>query len=232
MTTTPTTLRRLTITDIDRIRALHATAGRDLPPGFIRRKTDAQMCGYLDGTNGVAYGILDGGALAAMGLLRIPTGGSRAGGPPFPLVPPDDWPFHACFLEHTMVHPRARGRGYQRALLEARLRYAAGTTMRWTCGGVRLLTVASWRNLLAAGRVIAGIRRDPGYAVIGLLRAVDGRSLTAPAGDETAVAIDDVVGHERALADGRVGVRMATDGTVRYRPYGRAATSAAAVTAP
>jgi GNAT superfamily N-acetyltransferase len=225
------TLRRLTISDIDRIRTLHATAGRDLPPGFIRRKTDAQMCGYLDGTNGVAYGILDGGMLAAMGLLRIPTGASRAGGPPFPLVPPEDWPFHACFLEHTMVHPRARGRGLQRTLLDARLRYAAGTTMRWTCGGVRLLNVASWKNLLSAGMVIAGIRRDPGYAVIGLLRAVDGRPLTAHAGDELAVAIDDVAGHERALADGRVGARIAVDGTVRYRPYGPAIVTASAASA-
>jgi GNAT superfamily N-acetyltransferase len=222
------TLRRLTISDIDRIRTLHATAGRDLPPGFIRRKTDAQMCGYLDGTDGVAYGILDGGKLVAMGLLRIPTGAPRAGGAPFPLVPPEDWPFRACFLEHTMVHPRARGRGHQRTLLEARLRYAAGTTMRWTCGGVRLLNLASWRNLLAAGMVIAGVRRDPGYAVIGLLRAVDGRPLTASPGDELAVAIGDVTGHERALADGRVGVRMATDGTVRYRPYGPAIAASAA----
>jgi hypothetical protein len=204
--------------DIGRIQSLQAAVG-DVPDGFLRPKTDADVCGYLDGTDGVAYGLVEDGDLIGLGLLRIPTGPHAFTGPPFPLVPADDWPLRACFLEHGMVHPRARGRGHQRALLDARLRYAATTAMRWTCAGVRLANVASWRNLLASGLVIAGIRFDPGFPVIGLLRACDGRSLAAPAGDEVRVAIDDAAGHEAALAQGRVGVRIADDGTVRYRPH-------------
>lgn len=214
-----TTLRRLTISDVGRVQALQATVARDLPPGFLRPKTDAEVCAYLDGTDGVAYGLVDGATFAAIGLLRIPTGARAMTGPPFPLVPPDDWPWRACFLEHAMVHPDARGLGYQRALLDARLGYAARTAMRWTCAGVRLDNVASWRNLLAAGLVIAGIRFDLDAPVIGLLRACDGTSLAAPAGDETVVAIDDDAGHRAALGDGRVGVRIASDGSVRYRRY-------------
>lgn len=214
-----TTLRRLAITDIGRLHALQAASIGDLPPGFVRPKRDVEMCGYLDGTHGVAYGVLDAGDIVAMALLRIPTGGQACVGPAFPLVPAEDWPHRACFLEHAMVHPRARGRGHQRALLDVRLRYAATTAMHWVCGGVRLDNVVSWRNLLAAGLVVTGIRTDPGFPVLGLLRACDGTSLTASAGDETVVAIDDVAGHRAALDDGRVGVRVASDGTVRYRPF-------------
>ncbi len=201
------------------VQALQAVVVGTLPPGYLRPKTDAEVCRYLDGTNGVAYGVFAGPRLAAMGLLRIPTRPDAYGRLRFPLIPGDDWPLRACFLEHAMVHPDDRGRGHQRALLDARLRYAAATSMRWTCGGVRLHNVVSWRNLLRAGMVIAGIRFDLGYPVIGLLRACDGTALAAPSGDEVCVAVEDAAGHEAALRAGRVGARIAEDGTVRYRPH-------------
>lgn len=204
---------------MQRVQTLEAAVLRTLPDGFLRPKTDADVCGYLDGTHGVAYGVFDAAGLAAMGLLRIPTGPQASAAPPFPLVPAEDWPIRACFLEHGMVRPDARGRGHQRALLDARVRYAATTTMRWICGGVLLGNVVSWRNLLGAGMVIAGIRFDAGVPVIGLLRACDGTGLAASSADEVRVDVEDAAGHDGALRAGRVGVRIAADGTVRYRTH-------------
>lgn len=60
MQTTPTpTIKRLTITDMRHVEALQAVVGT-LPPGFLRSKTNAEVCGHLDGTNGVAYGVFEG----------------------------------------------------------------------------------------------------------------------------------------------------------------------------
>jgi GNAT superfamily N-acetyltransferase len=216
-TTTFPQLQRLTIADLAEVASLYEVVAARLPTGFIRAKRTHELAAYLDGTEGVAYGIASGAGLAAVSLLRLPVVAHPNGGPPFPLVPATDWPLHACFLENAMVRPEARGRGYQRALLDVRLAHAASAGMRWVCGGVRLRNVVSWRNLLATGMVIAGIRFDPGYPVIGVLRATNGMALASDPGDCILVDVDDSARHQAALAAGYVGARVAGDGRVVYQ---------------
>lgn len=82
-----------------------------------------------------------------------------------------------------MVRPAARGRGHQGTLLDARIAHAASAKMRWICSGVHLQNSLSWANLLAKGMVIAGIRFDYGYPVIGLLRALEAPRLVSNSSD-------------------------------------------------
>lgn len=65
----------------------------------------------------VTYGIVEGAALLTMSLLRVPDENHPNNGLPFPLVPGEEAAL-LCFLENTMVVPAARGRGYQRILLD------------------------------------------------------------------------------------------------------------------
>lgn len=210
-------VRQLTVADLTDIVDLQETVTAGLPVGFIRAKTESELRGYLDGTLGVAYGIVEGAALLAMALLRIPNESHPNAGLPFPLVPEADWPLHACFLENTMVLPAARGRGYQRTLLDARLFHATSPKMKWICAGVHLQNSVSWTNLLAEGMVIAGIRFDPGYPVIGLLASSDASALASDASDQVLVSTRDHARHQAVLQDGYIGVRLASDGAVIYQ---------------
>jgi ribosomal protein S18 acetylase RimI-like enzyme len=202
--------------DLAAINALHAAAG-PLPPGFLQPKTDAELLARLAGQQGAAHGIFLDGRLAACALLRLPDPAHPNPPPGFPLVPPADWPLLACGMEHALVHPEARGRGLQRALLAARLEHAARMGMRWAFAGVRLANQASWRNLLRAGFAIAGQRHDFGAALLGLLRPVTA-PLATGADDARRVAPQDAAGHDAALAAGLVGVALDLAGDVIYRP--------------
>jgi hypothetical protein len=132
-------------------------------------------------------------------------------------VPEDDWPLYACFLENTMVLPAARGRDYQRILLDIRFSHAASTKMRWVCAGVQFRNFVSWANLLAKGMAIVGMRFDLGYPVIGLLRSLDARALTHDSSDQVSIRAHDLSQHQAALQDGYIGVRLASDGAVIYQ---------------
>jgi GNAT superfamily N-acetyltransferase len=233
-------VRQLTVADLTDIIELQEAVTAGLPVGFIRSKTESELLAYLDGTLGVAYGvvergIVEGAALLAMALLRIPDENHPNNGLPFPLVPAEDWPLCACFLENTMVLPAARGRGYQRTLLDARLSRAASAKMRWICAGVQLQNSVSWANLLAEGMAIAGIRFDPGYPVIGVLGSFDAL-LTSDPSDQVSVRAHDHTGHQAALQDGYIGVGLARDGAVLYQRLSshgvRGTTSEADVRAP
>lgn len=210
---------RLTPDDLPAVVALCDAVAAPLPAGFIRAKSPDDLRGYLDGRLGAAYGVVECGALVAVSLLRVPAATHPNEGPAFPLVPETDWPLHACFLENAMVRPEARGRGHQRALLDVRLAQAASAGMRWVCGGVQLRNRVSWRNLLALGMVIAGIRFDLGAPVIGVLRSVDGTAPGSDQRDRVVVGADDADRHQATLAAGYVGVRVTGDGVVyqRYR---------------
>jgi len=207
---------RLTRDDLAAMLALQAVVATGLPAGFVRPKAERDLAGYLDGRLGAAYGILEGGALSAMAVVRIPCERHPNGEPRFRHVPEPDWPCHACFLESTMVLPAFRGLGYQRALIEARMAEAALAAMRWVCAGVRLENQKSWANLLAGGMVIADIRLDPGFPVIALLRPCPGRELSPDSADQLMVAALDHTQHEAALAAGYVGVRLLGADVVIY----------------
>lgn len=70
-------------------------------------------------------------------------------------------------------------------------------------------------NLLAEGMVIAGIRFDPGYPVIGLLRSFGPLALRSDASDQVSVSAHEPSQHQAALHGGYIGVRLA-DGVVIY----------------
>jgi GNAT superfamily N-acetyltransferase len=212
-------MRRLAVPDLAEVVAIQEAVTAALPQGYVRKKSEADLREYLDGSVGLAYGIGAPAALQAMSLLRVPSRRhpNLVGGPPFPIVPPADWPLQAGFVENTLVLPEARGRGHQRALLDRRLADAEAAGMRWLCGGGHLENVASWRNLLARGFVVAGIRLDYGFPVIGLLYAFDPRALASNAGDALRAPLRDVAMHEAALAGGYVGVSVDPDDTIVYQ---------------
>jgi hypothetical protein len=210
-------VRLLSLGDLRDVVELQAAVTAGLPPGFVRAKCESDLRSYLDGTRGIACGVGCGGELLGAALLRVPRSGDPNRGAPFPLVPAEDWPHRACFLESAMVRPDARGRGYQRALFEIRREQASRVAMRWICAGVRLENEVSWRNLLARGLAIVGIRFDLGGPVIGLLRSCDGSAPACAPGDEQTVAVDDAARHEAVLADGYLGVGLTADRQVIYR---------------
>jgi ribosomal protein S18 acetylase RimI-like enzyme len=207
----------LTPDDLMRMLRLQLVIGMHSPPGFFRAKSERDLYAYLDGTAGRAFGVVQGEELLATALLRIPGPERPNAGPPFPHVPVVDWPRHAAFLENAMVHPSARGRGYQRLLLEARFSHAAECGMRWVCAGVHLKNSVSWSNLLAQGMLIAGLRLDSGYPVLGLLGTVNAHGLPVNLVDQMHVSSYDHLQHQAALQNGYVGARLAPNGAVVYQ---------------
>lgn len=222
-------VKRLASGEAHAVLALQSAVAAGLPPGFLFPKTEAEFRAYLDGSLGGVWGIVEGGALLAAALLRVPDEARPNPAPRFRLVPEEDWPLHACFLQNSMVLPAARGRGYQRALLGVRLAHAAACGMRWACAGISLQNRVSWANLLAEGMVIADMRLDLGHPIIGLLRATDPSALASDADQRRTVHADDPAQHQAALRDGHVGVRLASDRSVIYQrlssPAARAASS-------
>jgi GNAT superfamily N-acetyltransferase len=205
-------VKQLATADLADVVDLQAEVTAGLPAGFVWAKDEDRLRGYLDGRLGAAYGIVEGAALVAMALLRLPDPAHPNPGPRLRLVPEEDWPLRACFLENAMVRPAARGRGHQRALIEARLAHAASTGTRWACTGVRLRNAASWANLLAKGMVIADSRLDLGPPILGLLVPLqDPKALALDANDRRSVDARDHAGHRRALEAGYVGVRASAD---------------------
>jgi hypothetical protein len=210
-------VRQLTLADLPAMVALREAVNAKVPAGFLRSKTESEIRAYLDGTHGVAYGIVEGSALLAVSLLRVPDENHPNAGLPFPLVPEEEWSLRACFLENTMVLPAARGRGYHRILLDARLCHAASAEMRWICAGIHLQNSLSWANLLARGMAIAGIRCDLDYPIIRLLSSCDAVALTSDSSDQVSISPQDPSQHQAALQDGYIGVRLASDGAVIYQ---------------
>jgi GNAT superfamily N-acetyltransferase len=209
-------VRRLSLADLPALIELRATVMAGLPPGFVWPRTEAQLRAYLDGA-GAAFGVSGSdGALDACALLRFPGAGRANPTPAFPLVPGADWPLRACGLEGTVVRPAVRGRGLQRALVDARLACAAQAGMRWTCAGVRLENAVSWANLLARGLAIVGMRSDPGYPILGLLRPLGPRALWTDPGDRVLVGVADAARHRAVLDAGYIGVRLEADESVAY----------------
>jgi len=211
-------MRRLAPADLGDVVALQDAVTAVLPQGYVRRMSDGDLRAFLDGSAGLAYGYGAPGALVCMSFLKIPSARHpNPGGMPFPIVPAEDWERHAGFVANTLVLPEARGRGYQRALLDRRLVDAKAAGMRWLCGGAHLENVVSWRNLVARGFVVAGMRRDYGFPVIGLLYGYDPAALAADPDDALRIPLRDLSAHEAAFAKGYVGVGIDADGSLVYQ---------------
>ena len=90
-------VRQLTLADLPAMVALREAVNAKVPAGFLRSKTESEIRAYLDGTHGVAYGIVEGSALLAVSLLRVPDENHPNAGLPFPLVPEEEWSLWACF---------------------------------------------------------------------------------------------------------------------------------------
>ena len=179
--------------------ALQSAVAADLPPHFLRAKSEDDLRGYLDGRLGVAFGIFDRDAMLATALLRLPGADhpNPKSEPPFPLVPEADWPHRAAFLENAMVLPATAG-------------------IQWVCAGASLRNEASWRNLLAEEMTIVGLV-DRAVPMLGLLMAFDTDTPATDPDDRLSVAAQDRAGHQAALGHGYVGVSLAPNGTVTYR---------------
>jgi GNAT superfamily N-acetyltransferase len=211
-------VRQLAMPDMLDVFDLEGSVAALAPQGFIRPKDDGEVHGYLDGTLGAAYGVVDGMGLSAVSLLRLPSEAHANGGlTPFPRVPAEHWQHHVAFSENTMVRRAARGRGYQRMLLDARIDHAERAGMKWVCSGVHLDNVVSWSNLMAKGMAIVGIRVDYGYPVIGLLKGFQPGALASDPTDHVLVSLADAKRHEAVLDAGYVGVQPIGDTVVYQR---------------
>jgi predicted GNAT superfamily acetyltransferase len=213
-------LRRLSPADADAIHDLQRDVTATLQEGFLRFKEEYEQAMYLDGTVGAAFGIFDGEKLSAMALVRIPSVEHPNHLEPLPrIMPKADWPLHTAILENAMVAPHARGRGYQRALVDARVAYARKAGMRWIGGGARVGNVVSWRNLLASGLAIVGLRVNGGNAFIGLLKSMEQDALRSNLTNRRLVPAHDTDAHLRALEAGYVGTQLTSYGFVVYQLY-------------
>jgi hypothetical protein len=213
-----TRTRLLTAADLLAAIALQRHVESDLPAGFIRGKTEAELAAYLGGAAGVAYGICSGDTLLAIGLLRLPDRQHPLSGECFPFVPETDWPLRAAMLEHAMVLPSARRSGYQQALICARIAHAKRCAgVRWICAGVQLANAASWRNLMRSGMVLVKSRTQAGRTLLALLMSLDDAVLHTRPSDQRWVIEQDAKGHAAALGAGYFGVRPGLGGTVIYQ---------------
>lgn len=166
-------VERLGPDDFAALLALYEEVAASLPTGRLQRRDAANVASYLGGGFGGAFGIRQQGRLVAAGLLGAPRTNPRLALPPFPGIPPADWPAQVALAESAVVLSAARGRGYQRALLQARIAAARAQGRRWICSGVHLANLPSWRNLLASGFRVAGVSRALGEPIAGLLLRLD-----------------------------------------------------------
>jgi predicted GNAT superfamily acetyltransferase len=209
--------RQLVMADFDAVSALQNEVAAATPSGFLRVKTVAEINAFLNGEIGAGFGIFNNTRLLAMGFIRTSMADHPYQGPPFPRVPKEDWPNNSAFLENTIVAPTARGRGFQRALIDLRTAHAKAAGARLVCSGAHLGNKISWRNLLASGMAIVGIRVTNGQAVIGLLKSFDDNALRSSITNLRLVAADDTDGHLDAMERGYIGKRMTTWGYVVYQ---------------
>jgi hypothetical protein len=209
-------IQRLMPADLEAVLQLYAEEAPGVPPDHLDPRSAEELAGYLDGSTGRAFGVRDGRRIDAVGLLRLPEATAFAGQPPFPYVPPADWPQLSAFAESTLVRSAARGRGHQRALIKARTVAAEAAGRRWLCAAAHPENRTSWVNLLKSGFVLVGFRQEPQLR-LGFLRPLGGASLALRPETQRRIELADRDGHAGALAEGLVGVALGSDGTLLYR---------------
>ena len=209
--------RQLTLEDLDAIRVLRRDVKATLSADLLQLKDEHELIAYLNATKGAAFGVFDNNVLSAMALIHIPSAKYPNMLPPLPHLPKLDCALHTAVLENDMVAPGARGRGYQRMLVNMRVAHARASGMRWVGAGSRLGNVISWRNLLASGMAIVALRVNNGQAVIGLLRPLQIDAIQSSIINRRLVAVHDADGHLHALEHGYIGTRLTTTGFVVYQ---------------
>jgi GNAT superfamily N-acetyltransferase len=215
------TTRMLSTSDFDAAVTLQRNVATSVPAGYVRLKDERELLAYLNGEVGVAFGIFDDDVLLATALVRIPSPEHPNAPEMLPRVlPASDWPQHTAILENALVAPRARGGGYQRLLLASRIEYAKAVGMRWIGGGSRFENIFSWRNMLAFGMTIVGVRVHEGNAYMGLLKPIEQNdALPVSAKDLRLVPTQHAKEHIRALDANYVGTRLTSFGCVVYQRY-------------
>jgi GNAT superfamily N-acetyltransferase len=217
----PVDVRQLERGDMLRIARLTAAVRADVPQGYLRDKPQDELLGYLNGTRGVAFGVIEAENLVAMALLKIPSEPYPNDiSDPFPFIEPEHWRVGTAMLEYAMVLPSARGRGLQRRLMQARLNQAAAAHMQWACTGMVFRNTVSFTNALRCGMTIVGTRVNGNVPVIGLLKpltALVSEQLRTDANDELHVSMQDFAQHVAALNRGYLGIGVTRAGVVRYQ---------------
>lgn len=153
-------LRTLTLADLNEVLQLQQIVLSKTPPDYVRPRSPRELAGFLEGRQGAAVGILEHDALVAMSLLILPDGktptesldagiekrgvsiaaGLRA------RLSEEDWGFSTAFLSNALVHPAARGRGYHRSMLGARLNGPGDTVVyRKLLADAATMRSARWR---------------------------------------------------------------------------------------
>jgi GNAT superfamily N-acetyltransferase len=202
-------LRTLRGRDLARVLQLQQAVLPTVQPGHMRLRGPDELATYLNGTAGLGFGVVEGDALVAMTLLRVPGARRPSAGAPYPRVPPADWPLDTAMVEGILVHPAARGRGHQRALV-ARCRDAAATIgMRWLCAAVHAGNEISLRNMLRVGFAATGVRQIAPGPMLALLMAADGTPLATDPDDEAHCDLHDPDDLQACFAQGYTGLAVA-----------------------
>jgi RimJ/RimL family protein N-acetyltransferase len=191
---------------IDEIEALHAKALAALPdPSLVRPETRAFFERILAG-EGEVIGARENGRLVAYGILQFVL---EVDDDPRSLASFDEAPI--VKLAGAAVAPGWRGQGLQRELIRRRVARAAERGCLQLYATAAPGNVASWRNLLGCGFVIAALLRRYG----GLLRylLVSGETLAPRLGVCRAeiLRLEDQHGQAAALAAGRRGIAAVQD---------------------
>lgn len=204
-----TLLRTLRRPDLAQVLRLQQAVLPTVPSGHMRLRGPEELASYLDGSAGLAFGVVEGDALVALTLLRVPGARRPSAGAPYPRVPPADWPLETAMVEGMLVHPAARGRGHQRALV-VRCREAAATIgMRWLCAAVHAANLISLRNLLRVGFAATGVRQVAPGPMLALLMAADGAPLATDPDDVAHCELHDLDALQACFAQGYTGLAMA-----------------------
>lgn len=119
-------------------------------------------------------------------------------------------PFRAYETSGLMVAEKYRRRGMARALMDAIIQVAADAVRgEWICGVVQAENEGSINTFLGGGFVCAGYYRMGGeYDFLYFARPAE--FALSYGKEKCKVALRDMDGHARALAEGNVGVRISS----------------------
>jgi GNAT superfamily N-acetyltransferase len=204
-----TVLRTLRRADLAQVLRLQQAVLPTVPPGHMRLRGPDELSGYVDGSAGLGFGVIERDTLVAMTLLRVPGARRPSTGAPYPRVPPADWPLDTAMVEGVLVHPASRGRGHQRALVHRCRDAAAAIGMRWLCAAVHAANAISLRNMLEVGFAATGVRQVTPGPMLALLMAADGVPLATDPDDQTHCVLGNVDAMHACFAQGYTGLALA-----------------------
>ncbi|HRY15145.1 MAG: hypothetical protein KDJ31_16590 [Candidatus Competibacteraceae bacterium] len=218
----PFRARLLKPTALAEVQDIHQEALRRLPePGLVRADSEAFFAHHFSG-EGRTLGVFAEDRLIAYGILGLPAG------PDYRYdrfledlgLPAGEWPRMAQLIG-VAVRPEWRGNSLHRRLCEWRLELAH-TVHRWQIAAVSAPgNPCSWRNLLAAGLRVKGIKLLGGQQLRYLLHAdLRGAPPLDSAGAVT-VEVSAMTEQRRLLATGYWGYAAVVAQNVPQLRYAR-----------